>query len=198
MMFRRIHTLFHGLAWMMAVIGGAVLLALVLMTCLSILGRTASTLLYSTWMQANMPGTARWLLDAGVGPLFGDYEFLAAGLAFSIFCFLGWCQITGGHATVDVFTARLGDRARRILQMLIEIAFAVALVLVAVQLLDGMTTMMRRHSTTFLLQYPIWWNYALALVPAVLTALIGVYMALVRIAEAVTNTPWIGMHGAHQ
>ncbi|WP_127108068.1 TRAP transporter small permease [Pararhodobacter zhoushanensis] len=195
-MFKTIHKIFYGLAWTMAVVGGALLTALVLMLCLSILGREASDVLHSAWMQESMPGVARSLLDAGVGPIFGDYEFLVAGLAVSVFCFLGWCQITAGHATVDVFTSGLSDNQRRWLQVFIEILFAGVLVLIAVQLYDGMNTLARRRSTTFLLQYPLWWNYAAALVPAVITAAIGVYVALVRVAEAVTKHSIISAAGA--
>ncbi|PTX02762.1 TRAP transporter small permease [Pararhodobacter aggregans] len=195
-MFATIHRIFYGIAWLMAVIGGLVLTILVLMLCLSIIGREASDLLHSTWMQSTMPGLARQLLDAGVGPIFGDYELLVGGLAFAVFCFLGWCQITAGHATVDVFTSGLSDRTRRWMQVLIEALFAAALVLIAVQLYDGMNTLARRRSTTFLLQYPLWWNYALALVPAIATAAIAVYMALVRLAEAVTNRTLIATAGA--
>ncbi|MCB1387738.1 MAG: TRAP transporter small permease [Rhodobacteraceae bacterium] len=195
-MFRTIHKLFYGIAWVMALIGGLVLTLLVLMLCLSIIGREASDLLHSAWMQSTMPGVAQSLLDAGVGPIFGDYEFLVGGLAFAVFCFLGWCQITAGHATVDVFTAGLSDRSRRWLQVAIEILFAVALVVIAIQLYDGMNTLARRRSTTFLLQYPLWWNYALSLVPAVLTAIIAIYMALVRLAEAVSNQSLVASAGA--
>jgi TRAP-type C4-dicarboxylate transport system, small permease component len=195
-MFKTIHRFFYGIAWLMAVIGGLVLALLVLMLCLSIVGREASDLLHSAWMQANMPGLAQWLLDVGVGPIFGDYEFLVGGLAFAVFCFLGWCQITAGHATVDVFTAGLSDRTRRWMQVAIEVLFAAALVLIAVQLYDGMNTLARRRSTTFLLQYPLWWNYALSLAPAVLTAAIAVYMALVRLAEALTNQSLVATAGA--
>jgi len=180
----------------MAIVGGVVLTALVLMMCVSILGRTATSILHSDWMQTTMPGFAEWMINTGIGPIFGDYEFLTAGLAFSIFSFLGWCQLTGGHATVDVFTSGLSDRARRILQMLIEIVFAASLVLIAIQLDKGMSTYLRRGSTTFLLQYPVWWNYAFALAPAVITAIIGVYMALVRIAEAFTNRTLVSAQGA--
>ena len=195
-MFRTIHKLMHGVAWLMAVIGGATLAILVLMICLSILGREASDLLHSGWMQTNAPELARSLLDAGVGPIYGDYEFVVAGMAFAVFCFLGWCQITAGHATVDVFTSNLSQRQLRWLQMAIEILFAVALVFVAIQLYDGMSTLQRRRSTTFLLQYPLWWNYAVALVPAILTAVIAVYMAIVRIVEAVTNQTLVASAGA--
>lgn len=195
-MIKSIHRGFYALAWAMAVVGGAVLGILVLMLCLSIFGRTATSILHSAWMTENAPEAAQWLLGTGIGPIYGDYEFLVAGLALSVFCFLGWCQITGGHATVDVFTTALRDRPRRILQMLIEIAFAVALVLIALQLYDGMQTIMRRRSITFLLQYPLWWNYLAAFVPAAITATIGLWMALVRTAEAVTNQPLITVHGA--
>lgn len=195
-MFKTVHRFFHGLAWVMALIGGAVLTALVLMICVSIMGRTATSILHSAWMQSTMPGFAEWAINTGIGPVYGDYEFLAAGLAFSIFAFLSWCQITGGHATVDVFTSGLTDRSKRILQMVIEIIFAATLVLIAIQLSEGMSTYMRRRSTTFLLQYPVWWNYAVALFPAVITAIIGVYMALVRTAEAFLNKELVSSTGA--
>lgn len=186
-MFRTLHRVFHSLAWLMAILGGVVLTSLIVMICLSILGRTASTILHSAQVQDVMPGVAAWLLAHGVGPIRGDYEFVEAGTAFVVFAFLGWCQITAGHATVDVFTSRLRDRARRWLQLVIEVAFAVALVGIALQLHDAMATLMRRNTTTFLLQYPVWWNYAVATVPAFLAAAIGVYMAAVRAAEALLN-----------
>ena len=195
-MFTSIHKVFHAVAWLMAVIGGIVLALMVLMICLSILGREASDILHSAWMQSNAPDLAQSLLDAGIGPIYGDYELVVAGMAFSIFCFLGWCQLTAGHATVDIFTSGLSDRSRRWLQAAIEILFAAALVLIAIQLYDGMNTLARRRSTTFLLQYPLWWNYALSLAPAIATAVIAVYMALVRIAEAVGNRTLVVTAGA--
>ncbi|WP_417586533.1 TRAP transporter small permease [Pararhodobacter oceanensis] len=195
-MFKAIHKLFHGVAWIMAVIGGIVLTAMVFMLCISIVGRTITSILHSDFMQANMQGLAEWMINTGVGPIFGDYEFLVAGMAFIIFAFLGWCQITGGHATVDIFTSGLSDRNRRYLMMVTEILLAAALVLIAVQLYEGMSTQMRRRSTTFLLQYPVWWNYAIALVPAVISAVIGVYMALVRSIEALTNRSLVLTEGA--
>ena len=195
-MFKPLHRLFHGLAWLMAVIGGAVLTGLVLMMCISIAGRTLSTVFHSAFMQTNLTGLSTWMIEAGIGPIYGDYEFIAAGLAFCTFAFLGWCQFTGGHATVDVFTAGLSVGKRRVLQMLIEMLFAAALVLIAYQLWDGMSTLIQRGSTTFLLQYPLWWNYAVALVPAVISAVISVYVALVRVAEVVQGRTLLDMAGA--
>lgn len=195
-MFNTIHRFFHKLAWLMAVLGGIVLALMVLMICVSIIGRTISGLMHSAFMQANMSGFANSVLETGVGPIFGDYELIVAGMAFSIFAFLSWCQVTSGHATVDIFTSGLRDRSKRWLLMVIEILFAIALILIAMQLYEGMSTYMRRRSTTFLLQYPLWWNYAAALAPAIVAALVGVYMAVVRSVEAFTGHELVASEGA--
>ncbi len=186
-MVQSVHRIVHGAARLMALLGGLVLVAVILMVCVSILGRTVSGLLHAPTVQAVAPQLAEWLLALGIGPVRGDFELVEAGMAFCVFAFLGWCQITAGHASVDLFTARLPARVRRALAAVIEITFAAALVLIAVQLFDGMDTQMRRRSTTFLLQYPLWWNYAAAVVPASLAALVAIHMALVRVAEAATG-----------
>ncbi|SDW09089.1 TRAP transporter small permease [Roseicitreum antarcticum] len=197
-MVQQLHRLIYALAYGVAIIGGIVLSALILMICASIMGRTGATLLHSDLIGGAFPDTAARLLGLGIGAVKGDYELLESGMAFAVFAFLGLCQITSGHATVDVLTDRLPDRARRLLQMGIEIAFAAALVLIAVQLHDGLQTQMRRGSVTFLLQYPVWWSYAAAFVPAVFAAAVAVWMALVRTAEGLLGRPLIDpATGAH-
>lgn len=190
-MIQPLHRIIYALAYSMAIIGGIVLMALILMICASILGRTAASFLYSPLMRDTFPGLSAWLLGLGLGAIRGDYELLESGMAFAVFAFLGLCQITAGHATVGILTDRLSERPRRLLQMVIEIVFAATLVLIAVQLHDGMQTQMRRGSVTFLLQYPLWWSYAAAFVPAVFAAGVGIYMALIRTAEGVLNRPLI-------
>ena len=158
---------FYGLSRLMAVIGGVVLTALILLICVSITGRT--------------------LIPLGLESIPGDYEIVEAGMAFAIFCFLPLCQITSGHATVDIFTDWMPDRGQRILRMLIEILFAVVLVVIAVQLKSGMDSRIRSGQTTFLLQFPIWWAYAASLAGASIAAAVAVYMAAVRTVEAFTG-----------
>ena len=89
-MHRFIATLARG----MALLGGAVLGALVVMTCLSILGRQVNTLMHAELVQSVAPGVADWALATGVGPIFGDYEMTEMGMAFALFCFLPLCQLT--------------------------------------------------------------------------------------------------------
>jgi TRAP-type C4-dicarboxylate transport system permease small subunit len=186
-MFIGLHNVIRATALAFALSGGMVLGVIILMVCASILGRTATTLLYSGFVQGNFPGLAQVMLSTGIGPIKGDYEILEAAMPFVLFGFLAFCPVSAGHATVDIFTDRLQFLARRVLAMLIEVVFAVVLLVITVQMYDGMQTMMRRNSLTFILQFPLWWAYAAAMVPAVVVSVVGVWMALVRVAEAALN-----------
>ncbi|MGP6088975.1 TRAP transporter small permease [Antarctobacter jejuensis] len=177
------HRIVLGLARLMALLGGLVLLILVLITCISILGRAANTTLHSDTMMAIMPGVANALIDAGIGAIRGSYEMVEAGMAFCIFAFLPFCTVTTGHASVDVFTNNLPRGVNRVLELLIAILFAGALVLIAVQLYEGTLRKFSSGQTSLLLEYPIWWAYAASLAGAVAAALASVYMALVRLYE---------------
>ncbi len=171
----------------MAVLGGIVLTLLVLLTCVSVGGRLLNTVLHGDMAQAVMPGLADWLIGAGVGPVLGDFELVEAGVAFAIFAFLPLCQITGGHATVDIFTARLPAAVNRWLQGVVDVVFAAVLILIAWRLMVGMQDKMAYSETTFMLQFPVWWAYAASLAAACVAALIGVYVAAARIVEGVSG-----------
>ena len=68
----------RGLAWF----GALVLTALATISVLSIVGRAFAF--------------------AGLGPIRGDFELVEAGTALAVFCFLPWCHLRRGHATVDM------------------------------------------------------------------------------------------------
>jgi len=178
------HRFFLNISRGFAYLGGLMLAALIVLTCLSVLGRKLNDLLHGMVADGVMAGPARWFLDAGIGAIYGDFELIEAGIAFAIFAFLPLCQISGGHAAVDIFTAKLPPRADRLLRAITETVFAAVLVLIAVQLAAGMDSKMRSGQTTFLLQFPLWWAYALSLTGAVAAAIVAVYMALVRVLEA--------------
>lgn len=176
-----------ALARWLAILGGLVLSVLILMTCASIIGRELNAFLNGDMMQASMPGLANWILALGIGPVNGDFELVEAGVAFAIFCFLPLCQITAGHASVDIFTSSLPVGVNRLLTMLSEILFAAVLVLIAWRVGDGTLSKFNNGETTFLLQFPVWWAYALSLIGALCAAIVGVYMAYLRIVEFVTG-----------
>ena len=115
-------------ARLMAICGGLVLTVLIVLICISVIGRSLNGLLHG-WIGAVMPGVSAWALDLGVGPINGDFELVEAGVAFAIFAFLPLCQISAGHASVDIFTAKLPTRINRVLQLAIDVIFAVVLIL---------------------------------------------------------------------
>ena len=188
------HRFFMSLSRLMAIAGGFVLSLLVAIVVLSILGRELNSMLHGGVFKDS--GFAAWLLGVELpglwgkiklGPVNGDYELVESGIAFAIFAFLPLAQITGAHATVDIFTSWLSDPVQRLLTTVIDIAFAVVLVLIAVQLFQGTVDKFERHQTTFLLQFPVWWAFAVSLVGAIMAAIVSVYLALARIAELVTG-----------
>jgi TRAP-type C4-dicarboxylate transport system permease small subunit len=176
-----------GLAKLMAILGGFVLSALILLTCISVLGRSLNGIFHSDVMERIAPGFSQWMIDIGVGPVNGDFELVEAGVAFAIFAFIPLCQITSGHAAVDIFANTFPRWLDRALRTLTEVVFAAVLILIAWRLFEGMSSKMRFGETTFLIQFPIWWAYAASLVGAVVAALVGVYMACIRVIEYITG-----------
>ena len=159
-------TLIDRLARFMALIGGLVLVALVILTCLSVLGRGLNTLGHSAFLTGLAPGMADALIASDVGPITGDFELVEAGIAFAIFAFLPICQLYSAHATVDVFTALLPDKPNRALRAFWEVVLALTICLITWRLFIGMQDKMRYGETTFMLQFPIWWAYGLSFLGA--------------------------------
>jgi TRAP-type C4-dicarboxylate transport system permease small subunit len=190
------HRFFFGLSKLMAIAGGFVLSILVAIVTLSIIGRELNALLHGDFAQGAFGWLAEWLLAVELpgiwgpiklGPVNGDYELVESGVAFAIFAFLPLAQMTGSHATVDVFTSFLSERTNRVLRAISEVAFAVVLIIIAVQLWEGTLNKLSRHQTTFLLQFPLWWAYAASLVGAVAAAIVSTYVALMRLVETATG-----------
>ncbi len=178
-MYRSMNRLSH----IMALLGGAMLTLLILLICTSVVGRGLNTFFHGDMMQSNFPALADWLLNLGIGAINGDFELVEAGIAFAIFAFLPLCHMTGGHATVDIFTSLLSQRSNRILLMITSVVFAAVMVLIAVQLYAGTASKLRTGQTTQLLEFPLWWAYALSLVGAAIAATVAVYVAVMRIFE---------------
>ena len=78
----------------LAYVGGVILIALALMTLVSIIGR--------------------WINAYGIRSIQGDYELVEAGCAIAVFAFLPWCELNRGHVRVDLFTNGLPARGRAV------------------------------------------------------------------------------------
>lgn len=179
------HSFIDRLAKFMALLGGLTLISLIIMTCVSVIGRGANTFAHS----GQLPALGQWIISMGPGPVNGDFELLEASVAFAIFAFLPLAQLRGAHATVDVFTAFLPDRATRFLRLFWEIIFAVALVLICLRLFAGMQDKLRYSETTYMLQFPVWWAYAASFAASVMAAVVSVYCAWLRLSYFLKKQP---------
>lgn len=161
-----------GLARGLAIIGGLALMAITAITVVSITGRGLTAL--------------------GLRPVPGDFELVEAGTAFAVFAFLPWCQLTRGHATVDVFTSFLSPAANRVIDLVTEVLMTAIITLIAVQLWHGMWDKVRYNETTFILQFPVWWGFAAAMVAVSVAVLVSFHVLFVRIQEVRTGRTILG------
>lgn len=155
------------LARVLAILGGLVLVAITLLTVVSITGRA--------------------FVRQGLGPIPGDFELVEAMTAFAVFSFLPWCQLRRAHATVDVFTSFLSPRVNRFIDLVSEVLMTLVIVLVAWRLWHGMQDKIRYQETTFILQFPVWWGFAAAMVAASVAVVVSFYMTLVRVREVLAG-----------
>lgn len=166
----------YALADVAALLGGCVLVLIILMTVASVIGRA--------------------LVPIGLGPIPGDFELTEMGIALAIFCFLPLCQLVAGHATVDVFTAALGPQANRILLAIWEVVLTATVIFIAWRLYEGFLGKLRNNETTMLLQVPVWWGYAAALLPAGIGVIVGLWSAADRVKSVLTGQDNRAVEGA--
>lgn len=188
--------LMMGLARKMAILGGMVLVLLIILTCLSIIGRLLNGVLHGSLMQGLAPALSDWLINY-IGPINGDFELVDAGVAFAIFAFIPLCQITSGHASVDVVANAFPVKVNRFLRMVVAILFAGVLALITERLGAGMVGKYYNGETSFLLEFPTWWAYAASLFASSMAAVVAIYVAIVRTTEFMTGRIelWDGVEG---
>lgn len=148
----------HAIAATMALAGGLVLVALVALTCVSVLGRA--------------------LISLGLGPVPGDFELVEMGVAFAVFAFLPWCHLNRGHAAVELLTRTFGRTANAWLDLVADFLMLLVAGLITWRLALGALDKRSYHETTFILETPIWWAYAACLVGAVVFTIVALYCVL--------------------
>ena len=179
------------LARFMALLGGVVLTALIVLTCVSVLGRGLNTLGHSDFLSAAAPSFGKALIAAGVGPVDGDFEIVEAGIALAIFAFLPICQLKSAHASVDVFTDLLPGRVNGWLIAFWEIVLTLVILLIAWRLFEGFLSKYGNGETTLLLQFPIWWAYGASVVAALAASITALWCAFGRVAALITGDRYL-------
>jgi TRAP-type C4-dicarboxylate transport system permease small subunit len=134
------------LAALCALAGGAMLLLLAALTCVSIVGRA--------------------LTFAGLGPIPGDFEMVEMGMAFTVFSFLAWCQYRDGHARVDLLQRFFGDTGNWVLDTLAKVLMLGVASLIAWRLGHGLLDKIAYQETTFILRLPLSLGYGASLLGA--------------------------------
>lgn len=160
----RLDRLVERIAFWTAMAGGAALIAALAITVVSIVGRG--------------------LIAAGLGPLPGDFELVEAGTAFAVMAFMGLCQFHRGHVTVDIFLVRAGPRANAAIDVVANLLMTAAAGVLSWRLFLGMLDKRSYGETTFILQFPVWWSFAAALLGAVVFTLVCAYTVLRSLREA--------------
>jgi TRAP-type C4-dicarboxylate transport system permease small subunit len=156
-----------GLAKLMALAGGILLVALAVMTVVSITGRAFSR--------------------AGLGPVPGDFELIEAGCAVAIFAFLPWCQFRQGHVTVDLFAAYMPPRLWGALAVAGNSAMSIVAVIVTWYLWLGFLDKLAYGETSMILQMPVWWGYAAGSVAAAIFVLTCFYTVWRSLNETIAG-----------
>ncbi len=173
-------SLVTGISKALALAGGLVLMGLVLTTTTSIIGRSLNTLGHFDAISGL--GRLTGALQA-FGPINGDYELVQAGVAIAVFAFMPWCQLTRAHATVDVFTGFLGPRFNALLALLWDVLLTAIFFLVTWRIAIATSEKLRYGETTFLLQMPVWWSYAICTALAGISACVGLYVIWTRLRD---------------
>lgn len=146
-----------ALARAAAIAGAMVLVLLVALTVASIVGRS--------------------MIPFGLQPIAGDFELVELAMGPVVFAFLPWCHLTGGHASVDILTARFGAAAQRVILLVGDLLMLAAALLIAWRLWLGMLDKLAYAETTFIREIPVWWAYAAALPGACVFVLVAAWCA---------------------
>jgi TRAP-type C4-dicarboxylate transport system permease small subunit len=142
----------------LALAGGLLLVGVLVMTVVSVAGR--------------------YLFNA---PIPGDYEITELACGVAVFAFLPYCQLNRANIVVEFFTARLGNRSKRVLDTVHSLVFTVVAVLMAWRLAVGGLSKMADGQTTLYLGIPIYWGYFPAVVGAVMLCVVCVWIFVVGV-----------------
>jgi len=148
-MYQHLNTFVERLARFLAFASGAVLLAIVILTCISITGRALVS------------------FDLGIGPIRGIYDITEIGMAAAIFGFLPWAQYRDAHAKVDLFQSIMPKTMDRVLDLVFNFAMFVVATIGSWRLYLGMQDKLSYGETTLIAQIPVWQGFAAGLIGAV-------------------------------
>ena len=144
-----------------ALAGGALLVAVVLLSAVSAAGNI--------------------LLNK---PVPGEFEIVEIAVAMAVFAFLPYCQLTGANVTADIFTSRLGPRALAALAALSSLVAAAFAALLLWRMSLGMLDYRADGEITHILGFPVWLAFPPMLLSLALLLLSGIAAVLESLSGA--------------
>ncbi len=138
----------------MAVSGGVLFVALIIMSLVSIIGR-----------------------KLGFGSVNGDIELMQAGTAVAATAFLPYCTLLGEHIKVDFFTENMRDSLKRPIDGIAELLLGGVSVLLAWRTILSAFETYESQEVTTLVSLPLWIPTALLVPGLVLMAVCAIYRA---------------------
>ena len=150
----------HLAATGVALIGGAILFALTLLTVVSVVGRAVFS-----------------------APIPGDFELIEVGMAVAIFSFLPYCQIVRGNVIVDLFTTNAGPRTKALLDGMGNLLYTAIAALLTWRVALGGLEVRGYGETTMVLRVPVWWGYVPAVVSLAFLTLVCAYTCWRSVVE---------------
>jgi TRAP-type C4-dicarboxylate transport system permease small subunit len=138
----------------MAVTGGLMFVALILMSLASIVGR-----------------------KLGLGSVDGDFELMQAGSAVAATAFLPYCTLLGEHIKVDFFTENMRASLKRKIDGVAELLLAAVIALLVWRTTLAAISARESQEVTALVSLPIWIPNALLVPSLALMAICALYRA---------------------
>lgn len=145
----------------LALVGGAILIGIALMSAVSIVGRAVLS-----------------------RPIQGDYELVQMGCAVFVACCLPLAQVRYANIIVDFFTTRASPGTQALLDAVGALVLALAMGAVAWRTGVGTIDIWRSGQTTTILGIPTWYTYIGMLPGLSLSAIAALYCAAERLREA--------------
>jgi TRAP-type C4-dicarboxylate transport system permease small subunit len=114
-------------------------------------------------------------------PVPGDFEIVGIATAISIFLFLPYCYLQGGHVTVDIFVKQMAPRVQRAMDVVAALVFGFITALFTWRMSLGLADTFRYQDLSMIVGAPLWWAYPFAVASfglMTLSAAYGVYTCL--------------------
>lgn len=170
--------LLERVAGAVAVLGGLALLGMIVVSVISITGRSI------------LPGLAGFVgLEFRAASIPGDIELVQIGTGIAVFSFLPYCQLRRGNVLVDFFTAHARLRVRAALDLLGNLVFTILAALIAWRLVHGLRDKLAYNDTTMVLRLPEAYPFAYGVACAWLLAIVCAYTVWRSAEEVLANRP---------